>query len=147
MRPLMVTFGAGAWAYAIGAAMARMAKAIIRTAKVVLFIRLSSIRLMTFVLGCLCLLNACNVRNDGTTGEASLFGCHPPQGKRIGKCSTVLPRTQFMGQEKSRKVDTPRVLIKTATYLLSPIAFSTSAARFPSTDPGSRSRAARKCIR
>jgi hypothetical protein len=46
----MVTFGAGAWAYAIGAAMARMAKAIIRTARVVLFIRLSSIRLMTFVL-------------------------------------------------------------------------------------------------
>jgi hypothetical protein len=44
MRPLMVTFGAGAWAYAMGAARARMAKAIIRTASVVLFIRLSSIR-------------------------------------------------------------------------------------------------------
>jgi hypothetical protein len=45
----MVTFGAGAWAYAIGAAMARMAKAIIRTANVVLFIRLSSISWMVFL--------------------------------------------------------------------------------------------------
>src|SRR5689334_12689948 len=50
MRPLMVTFGAGAWAYAMGAAKARMAKAIIRTARVVLFMRFSSIRSMTCIL-------------------------------------------------------------------------------------------------
>src|SRR4029077_16651874 len=47
MRPLMVTFGVGAWAYAMGAARATRAKASIRTASVVLFIRLSSIRSMT----------------------------------------------------------------------------------------------------
>src|SRR5713101_2623506 len=47
MRPLMVTFGAGAWANARGAARATRAKAIIRTAKVVLFMRLSSNRWMT----------------------------------------------------------------------------------------------------
>jgi hypothetical protein len=35
----MVTFGAGAWAYARGAARARMAKAIIRTARFVLFMK------------------------------------------------------------------------------------------------------------
>src|SRR5262250_991800 len=38
MRPLMVTFGAAGWANAIGAARATRAKAIIRTARVVLFI-------------------------------------------------------------------------------------------------------------
>jgi hypothetical protein len=38
MKPVMLTFGAGAWAYARGAARATRAKAIIRTARLVLFI-------------------------------------------------------------------------------------------------------------
>jgi hypothetical protein len=41
IKPLMVTFGAGAWAYAMGAAMATRAKATIRTATtLVLFIKI-----------------------------------------------------------------------------------------------------------
>src|SRR5260370_10535148 len=102
MRPLMVTFGAGAWAYAMGAAMARMAKAIIRTARLGLFMRLSSIRSMTSNLLHLALSDfpLCAQRRYGSRDEC--FSLSPPRKKRIGKGLTFLPRIICRGQEKSR---------------------------------------------
>src|SRR5260370_12937086 len=103
MRPLMVTFGAGAWAYAMGAAMARMAKAIIRTARLGLFMRLSSIRSMTSNLLHLALSDfpLCAQRRYGSRDEC--FSLSPPRKKRIGKDLAFLPRILCRGQEKSQR--------------------------------------------
>jgi hypothetical protein len=55
IKPLMVTFGAGAWAYAMGAARATRPKAIIRTATtLVLFIKNLLIRWMTCIAATFC---------------------------------------------------------------------------------------------
>src|SRR6266851_1328265 len=101
MRPLMVTFGAGAWAKARGAARATMAKAIIRTARLVLFIRLSSIRSMTCTLLHLVLSDfpLCAQRRYGWRDEC--FSLSPPQKRRMGKCLTFLPRIIFRVKEKA----------------------------------------------
>src|SRR5260370_14192337 len=103
MRPVMVPFGAGAWAYAMGAAMARMAKAIIRTARLVLFMRLSSIRSMTSNLLHLALSDfpLCAQRRYGSRDEC--FSLSPPRKKRIGKALTFLPPIICRGQEKNRR--------------------------------------------
>src|SRR6266446_10574240 len=115
LRPLMVTFGAGAWAKAMGAAMARMAKAIIRTARLVLFIRLSSIRSMTSNLLHLALSDfpLCAQRRYVSRDEC--FSLSPPRKKRIGKGLTFLPRIIFRGQGKSRRPFLDLQQVKSAT--------------------------------
>src|SRR5713226_64490 len=115
MRPLMVTFGAGACAYARGAARATRAKASIRTANVVLFIRLSSIRSMTCNL--LHLVQSdfplCGQRRYGSRDEC--FSLSPPRKRRMGKCVTFLPRIIFRGQGKIRRPFLDLQQVKSAT--------------------------------
>src|SRR4026207_1899579 len=137
MRPLMVTFGAGAWANAMGAARATRAKAIIRTARLVLFIEtlLNQVDddafLQRALADCLRYARRRYVWRD------ECFSLSPPMGERIGKRLTFLPRTRFTGQGKIRRLDGPSQLYKTASYPPSPSAFSTSSARLPSMEPGS----------
>src|SRR5882672_1508657 len=115
MRPLMVTFGAGAWAKARGAARATMAKAIIRTARLVLFIRLPSIRSMTCNLLHLALSDfpLCAQRRYGWRDEC--FSLSPPRKRRMGKRVTFLPRIIFGGQGKSRRPFLDLQQVKSAT--------------------------------
>src|SRR6266851_1938299 len=78
MRPLMLTFGAGAWANATGASSPTRAKATTRTARLVLFIE-TLLNQVDDVRSCsVCFLTSRDTCDDGTAGETSVFPCHLP---------------------------------------------------------------------
>src|SRR6266850_3458109 len=128
MRPLMVTFGAGAWAYAKGAARATRAKAIIRTARLVLFIEtlLNQVDDDAFLQRVLA--HRLRYARQRYIWRDECFPLSPPREKRIGKGLTFLPRSRFSGQGKTRREYWRIKLSKTATWTQDPLL---SAPRLP----------------
>src|ERR1700730_6154488 len=105
MRPLMVTFGAGAWAYARGAARATRAKASIRTASVVLFIRLSSIRSMTCNLLHLALSDFPFCAQLRYGWRDACFSLSPPREKKSRKTPDLFTANHIQGSRKKPEAD------------------------------------------
>src|SRR6266545_1828687 len=120
MRPLMVTFGAGAWAYAKGAARATRAKAIIRTARLVLFIEtlLNQVDDDAFLQRLLA--DRLRYARQRYVWRDECFPLSPPREKRIGKGLTFLPRSLFTVQGKIRRGDSTNNPTKTTIWAQDP---------------------------
>src|SRR5689334_1158693 len=114
MSPLMVTFGAGACACAMGTARARTARASIRTTSV-LFITLSSIKLDE--VQCVAVFLKPTSCNRATTVRRrnQLFFLVTPSGEKSRKTLDLFTANAIQGSRKKRQEVRGIPLEKTAT--------------------------------